>query len=106
MKMHENLVEKTEEGPNLDLRPRPTEPVSLAVPVDTLSSLRKVAAQRDMSVEALLKWYIGQGLRQDLARSYSDRVLTTTAEVLARHLPSEEVPAILKEIQTESSVND
>ena len=38
--------------------------VALAIPKDTLASLRQVAAQREMSEQCLLKFYIGQGLRQ------------------------------------------
>jgi hypothetical protein len=42
----------------------------------------------------------GQGLRQDLAKLFGDRVLETTAEVLAKHIESEEeVSAILREIR-------
>jgi hypothetical protein len=88
----------------LRLRPRETEPVSLAIPKDTLAALKKVAARRDMSYQALLKLYIGQGLRQDIAQFFADRVLETTAHVLKRHLPSEEeVAAIMQEIRKESS---
>ena len=53
-----------------------------------------------MSEQALLKFYIGQGLRQDLAKLFGDRVLETTAEVLAKHIQSkDEVSAILQEIR-------
>lgn len=39
-------------------------------------------------------------MRQDLSRLFADRVLDTTAEVLARHIQSEEeVSAIMREIQ-------
>ncbi len=55
-----------------------------------------------MSYPALLKLYIGQGLRQDVAKLFADRVLEATAQVLARHIHSEEeVAAILREIQGE-----
>ena len=84
------------------LRPRAVETVSIQIPVDTLASLEKVAASRDMSYQALLKFYIGQGLRQDLSRLFSDRVLETTAQVLARHIPSDQVSAIIQEIQVEA----
>ena len=50
---------------DLKFRPRETERVSIEIPKDTLSSLKQVADGRDMSVQALLKFYIGQGLRQD-----------------------------------------
>lgn len=57
-----------------------------------------------MSVEALLKFYVGQGLRQDLAKLFSDRLLESTAQVLARHIQSEaEILAIIQEIQAETT---
>jgi hypothetical protein len=91
-----------EEITNIRLRPQVTEAVSLPIPVDTLELLRRVAATRDMSPEALLRFYIGQGLRQDSARLFSERIMETTAEVLARHISSEEErSAILREIRGE-----
>jgi hypothetical protein len=88
----------------LQLRPRITEKVSIEMPTDTLESLTKMATIRDMSVEALLKFYIGQGLRADLTKAFSERLLDTTAQVLARHLDSEEeISTIIKEIQTETT---
>lgn len=48
----------------LAFRPRPTETVSIEIPKDVLHSLKQVAADQDMSVQALLKSYIGQGARQ------------------------------------------
>lgn len=90
---------------NLDLkfRPRETETISIEIPKDTLASLQKVASTRDMSSQALLKFYIGQGLRNDLARLFGDHVLDTATEVLKRHIQSEEeVSSIIREIQTES----
>ena len=87
----------------LQIKPRPSETVSLQIPKDTLKSLQEVADYRDMSVEALLKLYIGQELRQDLAKLFSDRLLEKTARVLARYIESEaEISAIIKEIQTET----
>lgn len=89
-----------DDTPPLRFRPRATESVTLEIPADTLDALRRVATQRDMSDVALLKFYIGQGLRQDLSHLFAERVLETTAQVLARHLQSEEeVAAILREIR-------
>ncbi|HET6228584.1 MAG TPA: hypothetical protein VFE05_00815, partial [Longimicrobiaceae bacterium] len=48
-------------------RPRPSESVSIRVPLDALETIKRIAASRDMSVEALLKFYIGEGLRRDIA---------------------------------------
>jgi hypothetical protein len=96
-----------EEETQLRIRPRPAETVPIQIPKDTLASLKKVAERRDMSYQALLKFYIGLGLRQDLAKLFSDHVLETTAEVLARHIPSEaEVSAILAEIRDEAAISN
>ena len=99
MKKPENELEEEFE---IKFRPRETQMVSIAIPKDTLASLKEVAVSRDMSVQALLKFYIGQGLRHDLARLFGDRVLKTTEHVLARYMQSqEEVFSILREIRSE-----
>ena len=85
---------------DLTIRPRDTESVVIRIPVDTMESLRRAADARDMSPEALIRFYVGQGLRADLARMFSDRVFGKTAEVLSRHIDSEdEVAAIVEEIR-------
>ncbi len=97
-------MKNREEKLELYIRPRPIKTVSIEIPKDTLASLKKVAANRDMSYQALLRFYIGQGLRQDLTKLFGDHVLETTAQVLARHIQSEkEVSAIIREIQVEVS---
>ncbi|MBV9791976.1 MAG: hypothetical protein JOZ51_27570 [Chloroflexi bacterium] len=97
MKTHDEDLE-------LRIRPRPSEQVTIDIPTDTLETLKKVASSRDMSYQALLKLYIGQGLRQDAAQLYADRVLEMTAEVLDQHLDSqEEVAAILQEIHRKTA---
>jgi hypothetical protein len=99
-----NFMKKSEEEPTLNLYPRPSEAVVLNIPLDTLETLKRIAAKRNMSVEALLKLYIGHGLRQDASQLYADRVLEMTAEVLARHVGSEdEVAAILREIRSKAA---
>ena len=97
-------MNKPEAEFEMHLRPRIVETVNLKIPIDTLESLKKVADSRDMSVEALLKFYVGQGLRQDLAKLFSDLLLESTAQVLARHIQSEaEILAIIQEIQAETT---
>ena len=96
-------MKKSKEKIELNFRPRMTETVSIDIPKDTLDSLKKVADRRDMSYKALLKFYIGQGLRQDIAKIFADRVLDTAAEVLSRQIQSEEeISAIIREIQEAS----
>ncbi|MEB3341492.1 hypothetical protein [Okeania sp.] len=75
-----------EEEFTIKLHPRIQEKVSLNIPTDTLASLKKVAASRDMSWEALLKFYIGNGLREDLAKSFSNQLVETTTEVLDKNI--------------------
>jgi uncharacterized DUF497 family protein len=66
-------------------------------------SARSATRAERKFVEALLKLYIGQSMRQDLAKLSADRVLEKTAQVLTRHIHSEkEVSAILKEIRVET----
>ena len=103
MKKQTNQTPKAEEGFDLKVRSRNSKPVTIRIPADTLASLEKIAAGRDMSVEALLKLYIGQAMRQDLAKLSADRVLEKTEQVLKQHIESEEeVSAILKEIRVET----
>jgi hypothetical protein len=96
-------MSQPEEIVDLRLRPRPTTTVTISVPVDTLDALKRVAAERDMTVEALVKLYVGQGLRHDLARMFADRVLEVTEQVLSRHGQSQEqIDAIMREIRDTS----
>jgi hypothetical protein len=86
------------------LRPRPSEEVSISIPIDTLAVISEFAAERDMSIEALLRSYIGQGLRKDISKRFSERLMATTERVLARHIDSEaERSAILQEIRGEQA---
>ena len=86
----------------LTLRPRPSEAVTLNIPTDTLAQIERVAAARDMSVQALLKLYIGQSLREDVAKLFADRVLATAADVLAQLLVSDaEAAEIMDQIRRE-----
>lgn len=88
---------------DMSVHPRPKEAVTLEMPKDAVESLKKVAASRDMSLEALLRLYIGHGLRQDMSKLFADRVLETTAHVLARHIHSEdEISSIIREIRVEA----
>ncbi len=58
----------TEEGFTLKFYPRETKIVELEISVETLEVLEKKAKERDLSLEALLKFYVGQGLRHDLSQ--------------------------------------
>ncbi len=65
-------MNKPNEETILNIKPRPSEKVSLSIPKDTLDSLKAIAHHQEMSLDALLKFYIGKGLRQDLAQLSSD----------------------------------
>lgn len=48
---------------------RPTKPITIRMPLDVLEDLKRVAPDKGMSgYQALMKFYIGQGLRKDLER--------------------------------------
>jgi hypothetical protein len=66
-------MNQIEDDIKLQIKPRETEAVLLQIPVDAMRSLEEVAASRDMSIDALLKFYIGNGLREDKAKLFSDR---------------------------------
>ena len=70
---NENYMNQIEENIKLQIKPRATEAILLQIPVDAMRSLEEVAASRDMSIDALLKFYIGNGLREDKAKLFSDR---------------------------------
>jgi hypothetical protein len=61
-------------------RSRETESVPMNLPKTVITSLEKVAASRDMSIDALLKLYIGQSLRQDLSNLRVSPPINTTVE--------------------------
>lgn len=58
----------TEEGFALKFYPRETRTITLELSTDTLEALEKVAKRKDLPLRALLKLYIGQGLRNDLSQ--------------------------------------
>lgn len=75
MKCHDDSMNNLTHEFTLKVRPRPQEYISLSIPTDTLASLKKITASRNLSDEALLKLYIGQGLRQDLAKQFGDSLI-------------------------------
>ena len=85
---------------SLKIRTRPSRMVSIRIPADTLDSLKSVAAHKDMGYQALIKFYVGQGLRADLATLHSQRVIDSTTQILNRHLKSpRRVATIVEEIR-------
>ena len=80
-------------------KPRPGKSIEIGMPLEAWQSLEQVAARRDMSVAALMRLYIGHGLRRDLAKDFTDNVLERTAQVLSSRLAAAEVSEILREIR-------
>ncbi|HYW08141.1 MAG TPA: hypothetical protein VE913_14355 [Longimicrobium sp.] len=97
-------VEEIEEGvEGLRFRDRPCEVVKMNILVDVMSRVRELAAAHDMSPEGPCKMYIGNGLRPD-GPPPTQSFLATTADVLARHVASEEErTTILREIVSRTS---
>lgn len=65
----QNKSEKyiTEEGFELKFYPQEMEEISISIPKLSFEALENVAKKKDLPVKALLKFYIGQGLRKDLS---------------------------------------
>lgn len=70
----------------LEIKERPSQMVSIRIPLDTLEQLRQVAASRDLGYQSLLKLYIGEGLRKDIATMDKQNLLTETENLLRKHL--------------------
>ena len=92
------------EGEQVEIRWRKaeSESVSIELPRTAIASLEKVAQNKDMSVKALLKFYIGQGLRQDLSDLSANHLLDAVAEVLSDRLGSQ-ADAVMREIHQKSA---
>lgn len=68
--------------------------VMIELPADVVADLTRVAPLRGFSDwEALLRAYIGQGLRQDLARLDSNQIMSNLLESLRAHGVSNETIA-------------
>lgn len=77
--------------------------VTVKIPTDTLADLQAIADKKDMSLEGLIKFYIGQGLRADLTQLRADQTLNAAQQVLSEHLNSSEAAArIVDEIRQRS----
>lgn len=85
---------------SLTIQARQSRMVSIRIPQDTLDALKKVASHRDMAYQALIKFYVGRGLRADLATLHSNRMIDATSQILQRHLKSpRKVFTIVEEIK-------
>ncbi len=56
----------TPEGFKLVFRERESVEVKLDIPKDVLETLQEIADKKRVSVESVLKFFIGQGLRKEL----------------------------------------
>ena len=88
------------------LRPnRRSETVNVAIPADVLSDLERVRVHLGFSnIEALIRGYVGQGLRADLERLEAAPNLTALIDTLRRHGVDEKLIAVaMREAETASA---
>ena len=88
------------------LRPnRRSEAVSVTIPDDVMVDLDRVRTHLGFSTtEALIRAYIGQGLRADLERLEAGPNLTVLADTLRKHGVDEKVIAVaIREAETAST---
>lgn len=87
---------------NLTIKPRPSANVSFKIPLDTLEKLQEIASSRNMSVESLIKFYIGKNLREEISKQFYHKLMTSTMKVLTKHISSESQRSeIIQEIKSE-----
>lgn len=68
--MHEkNRTLVTPEGYKLSFRERESAEIKLNIPKDVLASLEKIAVEKNLSIESVLKFFISQGLRTESAKN-------------------------------------
>ena len=69
-------------------------PVSIRMPEDVVEDLKRIAPQLGFSgYQPLIRAYVGQGLRQDLARLEASPQLESFIESLKRHGVEEDIIA-------------
>lgn len=77
---------------------RPTTTISLKIPVDVLDDLETVSQAKEMSnVEALIHFYIGQGLRRDLADLRRKHSVEQAKNILDKYNIN---PRVIEEVMT------
>jgi hypothetical protein len=103
-----------DEEPHLNLEelkssayPRNLKPLFILVEEGTLKSLEQVADSREITIDALVRLYIGQCLRKDLSDLFKNTVLERTEEVLNQHLDSaDQISDIMQEIRSSYQSRD
>ena len=83
------------------LREDAAETVSFTIPNSAMLSLAKMAKYREMSCEALARHYLGEGLRADLHRYFSDQVLNAVEDALGRRYGPDEAAEVLSRVRSE-----
>ena len=65
---------------------RPLKMISLRMPADVLENLKQVAKVKGVSgYQALIKFYVGQGLRKDLAEIRREDAANKARGILEKH---------------------
>lgn len=79
---------------------RPTTSITMRIPVDVLEDLKRVAPVKGMSgYQALIKFYIGQGLRKDLADVMRQDFAERTKDVLQKYkVPPKAIEEIMNAV--------
>lgn len=89
----------------LRIKERPSKMVSLRIPLDTLEQLKAVATAKDFGYQSLLKLYIGEGLRKDLAATKTQAFINKTESLLRKHLGDDrKLKTILRKLRETTAV--
>lgn len=96
MKMNERILGRLRKD-------RPMTTISIRVPEDVIEDLKKIAPELGFSgYQPLIRAYVGQGLRKDLARLERDSAEVLTASLRRRGVADEVILEAIAEAGLES----
>ena len=75
---------------------RPSKPITMRIPEDVLEDLKKLAPRKGVTgYQGLIKLYIGQGLRKDLAAMREEEAAERARRVMEEHAVA---PGVIEEV--------
>lgn len=77
------------------------ETVSFRLPARAMAPLTRIATYRGMTCEALVREYLGAGLREDVRGHFEEQVLVATEDALASRVTPEVAADVLAAVRAE-----
>jgi hypothetical protein len=84
--------------------PESYETVEVDLPAKAMWRLEQISKHRERACDVLLREYIGEGIRRDATRLFSERALLVMEQVLSANLPPDEVERLMAEVTAEFAI--